>query len=71
MDEMEDVEREEWEAQAEGYNIFNFRRKYLPTGEVRCHTPPRLPKELVQGIRLGAAKLFKVGLFYLRVGLDF
>lgn len=39
--------------------LFTYRRKYLPTSQVRHHLPPRLPIEAVQAIRRGAARLFK------------
>lgn len=39
--------------------IFNYRRKYLPSDQVRYHTPPRVPKDVVQAIRRGAVSLFR------------
>lgn len=32
----------------------------LPDTRIRLHSPPRLPMELNWGLRLGAARLFKV-----------
>ena len=29
-------------------DMFTFRRKYMPTDQVRTHTPPHLPAEIVQ-----------------------
>eukprot|EP00249_Psilotum_nudum_P012294 c23702_g1_i1 orf=265-3186(+) len=42
-----------------GTAIFDYRRKYLPTRQVKYHTPPRFPLEVIQEIRRGAAELFK------------
>ncbi|XP_074311865.1 uncharacterized protein LOC141647542 isoform X2 [Silene latifolia] len=39
--------------------IFNFRRKYLPTQQVTCHTPPRFPVDVIKMIREGASQLFQ------------
>lgn len=39
--------------------IFNYRRKYLPTRQVSYHTPPRFPPEVLAMIRKGAALLFR------------
>ncbi|CAM6120126.1 unnamed protein product [Calypogeia fissa] len=39
--------------------IFNYRRKYLPTSQVLYHNPPRFPMEAIAEIRNGAAALFK------------
>ncbi|KAG9455168.1 hypothetical protein H6P81_008072 [Aristolochia fimbriata] len=39
--------------------IFNYRRKYLPTQQVAYHTPPRFPTEVIESIRKGAALLFQ------------
>ena len=34
-------------------------RRALPSDSLRRHTPPRFASEVIQGIRQGAAKLFK------------
>lgn len=39
--------------------IFNYRRKYLPSDQVRYHTPPRVPQDIVKAIRVGAVSLFR------------
>jgi len=39
-------------------NIFNFRRKYLPTRQVVYHTPARFGAKAVERIRISAAKAF-------------
>ncbi|KAK9819932.1 hypothetical protein WJX72_004090 [[Myrmecia] bisecta] len=54
----ETLRGEELASAADG-NMFTYRRKYLPTEQVRYRSPPRFPAEVVQGIREGAAKLFK------------
>lgn len=41
-------------------DIFNYRRKYLPTQQVAYHTPPRYPTEVIDHIRQGAAMLFQL-----------
>ncbi|KAG6557536.1 hypothetical protein Mapa_000810 [Marchantia paleacea] len=40
--------------------IFDFRKKYLPTSQVVFHTPPQFPLEAIGEIRRGAAKLFQL-----------
>ena len=40
-------------------NIFDYRRKYLPTTMVSYHTPPLFPEKVVESIRECAATLFK------------
>ncbi|CAA6654670.1 unnamed protein product [Spirodela intermedia] len=39
--------------------IFDYRRKYLPTQQVAYHTPPRFSEEIIHCIRKGAELLFK------------
>lgn len=39
--------------------IFNYRRKYLPSQQVKYHTPPRASLGIVQAIRRGAVSLFE------------
>ena len=51
------------EGEAEGgadSAIFNYRRKYLPTSQVRYHTPPRFAEETTAAVRAGVARLFGV-----------
>lgn len=45
---------------SEQRNIFNFRRKYLPTMQVAYHTPARFGTMAVEKIRTEAAEVFKV-----------
>jgi D-alanine--D-alanine ligase len=40
--------------------IFDYRRKYLPTNQVAYHTPPRFDEELIAEIRKVGEKLFKL-----------
>lgn len=44
--------------------IFDYRRKYLPTNQVRYHCPPRYDKETIARIRIQAEQIFS--LFALR-----
>lgn len=44
---------------AESDEIFNYRRKYLPTQQVTYHTPPRFSVDVIEHIRKGAAMLFR------------
>lgn len=39
--------------------IFDYRRKYLPSNDVKRHTPPRLPASVVRSIRKSAEEAFK------------
>eukprot|EP00898_Chlorokybus_atmophyticus_P000516 jgi/Chlat1/1465/Chrsp12S02012 len=39
-------------------SIFNYRKKYLPTQQVRYHTPPRFSAEETAAIRQCASRLF-------------
>jgi D-alanine--D-alanine ligase len=38
--------------------IFDFRKKYLPTNQVKYHCPPRFPLETIQKIRAQGAQIF-------------
>jgi len=40
--------------------IFDYRKKYLPTNQATYHTPPRFPEEIVNQIRMQAEHLFKL-----------
>lgn len=40
-------------------SIFNYRRKYLPTQQVRYHCPPPFPKEIIEKIQKDSEALFK------------
>lgn len=42
----------------ESEEIFNYRRKYLPTQQVAYHTPPRFSVDVIDHIRKGAVMLF-------------
>ena len=40
--------------------IFDFRRKYLPTNQVKYHCPARFPDEIINKIRIEARQLFSL-----------
>lgn len=40
--------------------IFDFRKKYLPTRQVRYHCPPRFDNETIERIQVQAEQLFKL-----------
>lgn len=40
--------------------IFDFRKKYLPTNQAAYHTPPRFSPEVVERLRMQAEQLFKL-----------
>jgi len=40
--------------------IFDYRKKYLSTNQVRYHCPPRFPDHIVEKIQIQAEQLFKV-----------
>lgn len=40
--------------------IFDYRKKYLPTNQAAYHTPPRFPKGIVGHIRMQAEQIFKL-----------
>ncbi|MFA6024041.1 MAG: hypothetical protein WC777_02390 [Candidatus Gracilibacteria bacterium] len=40
--------------------IFDFRKKYLPTHQVRYHCPPRFDNETIERIQLQAEQIFKI-----------
>lgn len=42
------------------HQIFDYRRKYLPTRAVRYHCPPRFSNETIEKIQVKAEQLFKV-----------
>jgi D-alanine--D-alanine ligase len=44
----------------ENNQIFDFRKKYLPTNQAAYHTPPRFSKTIVEHIRMQAEQLFKL-----------
>jgi D-alanine--D-alanine ligase len=48
----------EIEADYERHQIFDFRRKYLPTRQVTFHCPPRFPDVVIERIRVQAEQLF-------------
>ena len=50
----------EIELSYENGQIFNYRRKYLPTANTRYHTPARFEPGILQQIRLQAQELFKI-----------
>jgi D-alanine--D-alanine ligase len=54
----------EIETSYENNEIFDFRKKYLPTHQVTWHCPPRFDDDVVRGIQSVAEKLF--GVFRMR-----
>ena len=46
-------------------NMFTQLKKHAPTGQVKLHTPPRLPKHAVQALRAAAVRAFKVILVWM------
>lgn len=50
----------EVELNYENNQIFDYRKKYLPTNQATYHTPPRFSQALVEEIRLQAEKIFKL-----------
>ncbi|MDQ3076192.1 MAG: hypothetical protein M3Q34_03630 [bacterium] len=40
--------------------IFDFRKKYLPTNQVKYHCPPRFPDEVIEKIRRQAEQIFSM-----------
>lgn len=50
----------EIEISYENNQIFNYRRKYLPTANTFYHTPPRFHPDIIQKIRSQAGDIFKL-----------
>ncbi len=42
------------------HQIFDFRRKYLPTRQVAYHCPPRFPRDIIEKIQIQAEQLFSL-----------
>jgi D-alanine--D-alanine ligase len=42
------------------HQIFDFRKKYLPTRQVSYHCPPRFSNEVIEKIQVQAEQLFKI-----------
>lgn len=42
------------------HQIFDFRKKYLPTNQATYHTPPRFPQIVIEQIRMQAEQIFKL-----------
>lgn len=40
--------------------IFDFRKKYLPTNQVKYHCPPRFSEDMIQKIRTQASQIFSL-----------
>jgi D-alanine--D-alanine ligase len=40
--------------------FFDFRKKYLPTRQVKYHCPPRFPNEIIEKIQIQAEQLFSL-----------
>ncbi len=50
----------EIETDYSGNQVFDFRKKYLPTRQVRYHCPPRFSNEVIEKIQVQAEQLFTV-----------
>ena len=50
----------EIEMKYENYQIFDYRRKYLPTEQTRYHNPARFPDNVIQKIRNYAEQVFNL-----------
>ncbi|MEI6660386.1 MAG: hypothetical protein WCK91_03110 [bacterium] len=50
----------EIEADYNDHQIFDFRKKYLPTRAVTYHCPPRFSNEMIEKIQIQAEQLFKL-----------
>jgi D-alanine--D-alanine ligase len=50
----------EIEADYSEHQIFDFRKKYLPTRQVTYHCPPRFSNEVIEKIQIQAEQLFSV-----------
>jgi D-alanine--D-alanine ligase len=48
----------EMEVDYQEHQIFDFRKKYLPTRQVHYHCPPRFSNEKIEEIQIGAEQLF-------------
>ncbi len=50
----------EMEMDYDKHQFFDFRKKYLPTRQVKYHCPPRFPNEIIEKIQIQAEQLFSV-----------
>ena len=50
----------EIEADYSEHQIFDFRKKYLPSRQVTYHCPPRFPNEVIEKIQIQAEQLWKI-----------
>lgn len=50
----------EIEMKYENYQIFDYRKKYLPTAQTRCYTPARFKDEEIDKIRRYSEEIFKI-----------
>ena len=50
----------EIEVNYEDNQVFDFRKKYLPSNQVRYHCPPRFSNEVIEKIQVQAEQLFSV-----------
>lgn len=50
----------EIETDYSAHQIFDFRKKYLPTRQVTYHCPPRFSNEIIEKIQVQAEQLFKL-----------
>lgn len=60
----------EIEMKYENYQIFDYRKKYLPTEQIRSHTPPRFTDEEIEKIRKYSEKIFDLMKFENIVRID-
>jgi D-alanine--D-alanine ligase len=50
----------EIEADYSEHQIFDFRKKYLPSRQVTYHCPPRFPNDVIEKIQIQAEQLWKI-----------
>ena len=50
----------EIESSYEEHQIFDYRKKYLPTNQVTYHCPPRFDNETIERIQVQAEQLFTI-----------
>lgn len=60
----------EIEMKYENYQIFDYRRKYLPTAQTRYHTPARFKNEEIEKIQKYSEEIFRIMNFEDIVRLD-
>lgn len=60
---MQQLAEAEVRALNQDISLFDQRKRYGPTGQVRLHSPPRLDKNLVHALRAAAVHVFQVNPF--------